>query len=116
MFARPIKAALIKRRQRAFLRTGKQLRRIALVTPAILVVCGIAVFLLLLLGARAHISLSDVGETLTVSYLLLLFARGSTALYTTGVMVCVLSLVLSNIAGTLARAFVALSLEKHSQK
>lgn len=116
LFTRPIKAALLKRRKKAFLRTGQRLRRIALIAPALFVACGIVAFLLLLLGARAHIAPANVGETLTVIYLLLAYARSIAALHTTGLLVCVLSLVLSNVAGSLGRAFVALSLEKHPKK
>lgn len=116
LLTRPIKVALLKRRQRAFLRTGKRLRRVAITIVAIYTLFAVTTLLLLLFGARAHVDFANVADTLTLMYLLLAFAKSGAALYTTGILLCTLSIVLSNIAGGFFRAFVALSLEKHPPK
>lgn len=115
LLATPAKLAANPRRCRAFCKTGATLRRASVAMLAFYVLFAIVAFLLLLVGTglRAHIDLFDINGTLTLLYLLLAYIKTYGTLYTVGILLAALSLLLSTVAGNFARAFVILAKEEY---
>ena len=108
LLAKPSKIAVKKRRRQALMRTGKVLRGNAIRLLTLYVVfCVLAVLLLLAMGAKSHVEIASVSDTLAVVYLLIAWVKLCAPLYTGCVLFSALSILFATVAENCAKAFVA---------
>jgi hypothetical protein len=108
LLARSAKIAAKKRRRKALMQAGGVLRGNATVLLTLYAVFYVlAVLLLLAMGAKSHVEIASVSDTLAVVYLLIAWVKLCAPLYTGCVLFSALSILFATVAENCAKAFVA---------
>ncbi len=115
LLANPARVAAKPRRSKAFCKMGAVLRRASVAMLAFYVLFAAVAFFLLLAGTdlRAHVDFFEINGTLTLLYLLLAYVKTYGTLFTVGILLCTLSLLLSTVAGNFAKAFAVAAKEEY---